>query len=152
MRTIGIRVSPSVVTFAVYDTNENKIINIEKIKIPKALSFPDALKYIRNNILDILREYEIENAGIRVTESNSQHLNIKRISIESVLQESFASSALDKYYCGQISNISFLIGIERKNFKLIVDGNQKYLDIENWDNMSKEEREAILTAIGAENA
>ena len=30
MRTIGIRVSPNEVTFVIYDTDENEIINVEK--------------------------------------------------------------------------------------------------------------------------
>jgi hypothetical protein len=60
MITIGIRAAPSAVTFAVIDTDKNVVINVEKIRIPAAFETPDALKYIRSTLLDILREYGVE--------------------------------------------------------------------------------------------
>lgn len=151
MRTIGIRANPGEVTIAIYDLSESTILNVEKIKIPKALHTPDALKYIRNTILDVLREYKIAKAGLRVTESNAQNLNIRRLEIEGVIQEAFASSDLQSYFLGQISNISSLVGFERKNFKYFVDGRKVYSDVENWESLRSEEREAVLTALGAAN-
>ena len=56
MNTIGIRVKPNSVIIAIHDSIGNSIVNVEGIKIPKALSTPEALKYVRNSILDILRE------------------------------------------------------------------------------------------------
>jgi len=111
MYTIGIRAAPKAVTFAIYDSDDKKLINVENIKVPLAFTTPDALKYIRNNLLDILREYQVSRAGVRVTESNAQRLNIERIQIEGVIQEAFASSSLNYYYIGQISSISAKIGI-----------------------------------------
>jgi Holliday junction resolvasome RuvABC endonuclease subunit len=67
--TIGIRAAPKVVTFAVYDSMSRTVINVEEIKIPAAFSLPDRLKYVRSNLLDVLREYKVEQAGIRETES-----------------------------------------------------------------------------------
>jgi hypothetical protein len=67
LQTIGIRAAPTVVTFAVYDSSNDEIINVEDILIPKAFAVPEALKYVRNNLLDVLREFEINRAGIRVT-------------------------------------------------------------------------------------
>ncbi|QKY06557.1 hypothetical protein G8765_01435 [Janthinobacterium lividum] len=151
MRTIGIRASPSVVTFAVFDDANGEIINVEEIVIPLAFSTPAALKYVRNNLLDVLREFEVEKAGIRATESNSQTLNIARIQLEGVIQEAFASSNLAAYYIGQISSISARIGIERADFKPYVDGTKSW-EVENWTQLSKEQREAVLCAIGAVNA
>ncbi|GBR58338.1 hypothetical protein AA18889_1577 [Acetobacter senegalensis DSM 18889] len=151
MRTIGIRAAPKLITFAIYDTTTDAIVNVETIKIPAAFNVPEALKYIRCNILDVLREYSIEKAGLRVTESNSQSLNIDRIQIEGVIQESFASSDLYSYYIAQISSISKRIGIKRSDFKPLINGGA-YPAVENWGKMTKEAREAILCAIGAENA
>ena len=68
MKAIGIRVAPGEVTFAVYDTDSRTVVNLEEIVVPKALTTPESLKYVRSNLLDILREYEIEKAGIRTTE------------------------------------------------------------------------------------
>jgi hypothetical protein len=149
MRTIGIRAAPKIVTFAIYDSDCQKIINIENIKVPLAFTTPDALKYIRNNLLDILREYQITRAGIRVTEPNAQRLNIERIQIEGVIQEAFASSFLKYYYIGQISSISAKIGIERSNFKKHISGGLDFEEVENWNSLSENQREAVLSALGA---
>ena len=70
MNTLGIRARPCSVIIAVYNTDNALIVNVEDVKIPKALSTPEALKYIRNSTLDILREFNIEKAGLRIVESN----------------------------------------------------------------------------------
>lgn len=152
MNSLGIRVKPSEFAFAVYDSEANELVNVERVKIPKALEAPDALKYVRNTILDILREYEVEAAGIRITESNSQHLNIRRIEIEGVIQEAFASSTLASYYVGQISSIAARVGIARTDFKRYVEGEIDCDLVENWDQFDSDEREAVLAAMGARNA
>lgn len=151
MNIIGIRAKPDSVTFAVLDNQNNVLLNIEVLKIPKALNTPDALKYVRNNILDILNEYQVKRAGVRITESNAQRPDHRRIALEGVIQESFASSNLESYYCGQISNISARVGINRAEFKPLVDGTTEFPSIENWTTLTKEAREAVLTAIGAQN-
>ncbi|WP_197714090.1 hypothetical protein [Ferriphaselus amnicola] len=126
-------------------------MNTEDIRIPIAFRTPDALKYIRNNLLDILREYSIERAGIRTTEPNAQSPSIARIQIEGVVQEAFASSQLNSYYIGQISSISARLNIDRVDFKRYVDGQLDW-PVENWADLSKEQREALLCAIGASRA
>lgn len=152
MRTLGIRVKPGVVTFAVYDTSDRSLINVEVIKIPKALSTPDGLKYLRNNVLDVIREYGVERAGIRVTEASAQTKNVARIEIEGVIQEAFASSSLGKYYVGQIASIARRISIDRTKFKPYVKNEKTFEDIDSWEDLTEEAREAVLTAIGAEHA
>lgn len=152
MKTIGIRTNPNEVTIAVYDTAVPCVVNVEQVKIPKALQTPEALKYVRNTILDILREFEIERAGLRITESISQHRNIRRLEIEGVIKEAFASSQLESFFCGQISSISARIGIERADFRRYVNGEIAFDAVENWDDLDKEEREAVFAALGAEHA
>jgi hypothetical protein len=149
---LGIRAKPKEFTFAIYNPEGNGLVNVEKVKIPKALDPPEALKYVRNTILDILREYDIKLAGIRITESNSQRLSIPRIEIEGVIQEAFASSTLQSYYSGQISSISSRVGIDRMNFKKYVDGEMEFEGVENWSELGRDEREAVLVALGANNA
>lgn len=152
MRTIGIRAAPTEVTFAIFDTLANALVNVEKIKIPKALRWPDALKYVRNNVLDILREYSVEHGGLRITESSAQQLSIPRIELEGVIQEAFASSSLIGYYCGQISSISRRVGFPRTDFKRFVEGEKDFERVENWSELKHDAREAVLAAIGAGNA
>lgn len=150
MITIGIRAAPKAVTFAIYDTEANAVINVEQIKIPMAFETPSALKYVRSNLLDVLREYEVERAGVRVTEAVADP-NIERVQIEGVIQEAFASSELHSYYVGQIASIASRLGFNREKFKVYVEGNEDP-GIENWKGMKKEAREAVLCAIGAANA
>lgn len=150
MITMGIRAEPSAVTFAVYDSNSGAIVNVEELKIPYAFEVPDSLKYVRNNILDVLREYKVDRAGVRITEPNADASHI-RVQIEGVIQEAFASSDLDAYYVGQISSISAKLGIDRADFKPLVAGEKEY-KVENWKSLGKNAREAVLCAIGAVNA
>lgn len=148
MNTIGIRAAPSVVTFAVYDAAAKAVRNIEEILISAAFELPDALKFVRSNLLDVLREYAIEKAGIRTIESTADRPNIVRIQIEGVIQESFASSGLKSFYIGQISSISARLGIDRKQFKPLIAGETDF-KVANWKKMTGVEREAVLCAIGA---
>jgi len=150
MITIGIRAEPSAVTFVVYNSDTREIVNIEEIKIPAAFEVPDGLKYIRSNLLDVLREYRVERAGVRITEPNAD-ANKQRVQLEGVIQEAFASSELSGYYVGQISSISARIGIQRTAFKPLVDGHQQY-PVDNWRTMKKPAREALLCAVGATDA
>lgn len=150
MRSIGIRAKPTEVVFAIFDSKQQRIINIEALKIPKALNKPEALKYVRNHVIDILNEYEVDTGGIRITESSSRNLSIDRIEIEGVIQEAFSSSTLKSYYSGQIATIAAKNGFDRTDFKKYVDGEIEFNNVENWDNLSKLEREAIITAFGAQ--
>jgi hypothetical protein len=150
MITIGIRAAPRLVTFAVYDSEADAVLNVEEIKIPAAFSKPDGLKYARSNLLDVLREYRVERAGVRITEPNADP-NIDRVQLEGVIQEAFASSDLAGYYVGQIASISARIGIPKTAFKPYVEGEQSY-PVDNWASMSREKREAVLTALGAVDA
>ncbi|MGO4527351.1 hypothetical protein AB4097_21155 [Microvirga sp. 2MCAF35] len=151
MITIGIRAAPRAVTFAIYDSEKEQVINVEEIRIPAAFSVPDGLKHLRSNLLDVLREYAVVQAGVRVTEASAQSPSIERIQIEGVIQEAFASSSLTRYYVGQIASIASRLGIDRARFKPLVEGKEAF-DIENWDEMTKEQREAVLCAVGATNA
>jgi len=150
MITIGIRAAPRVVTFAVYDSDAQAVLNVEEIKIPAAFSKPEGLKYARSNLLDVLREYRVERAGVRITEPNADP-NIDRVELEGVIQEAFASSNLVGYYVGQIASISARVGIPKTAFKPYVEGEQNY-PVDNWADKSREKREAVLTALGAVDA
>jgi len=150
--TIGLRASPREVTFAIYDSEKEEVLNVECIQIPAAFHWPDSLKYVRSNILDILREYRVERAGIRLAEPNAQSINYERIHIEGVIQEAFASSELAGYYAGAIATIARKNGVERPSIKPMIKEGENTLDIEGWKKLSEKQREAVLTAMGAANA
>lgn len=152
MKTIGFRVNPNHVTYAVLDSDTNAVVVVDKINVPKALATPEALKFVRSTVLDVLREYKIERAGIRIAEHTKHAPSIERIQIEGVIQEALASSTVLAYFASQIALISAKAGIERTTFKKIVSGEESFDQIDNWDQNSEEEREALLTALGATNA
>lgn len=152
MKTIGLRVNPNFVTYAVLDTAKVTVVVTDRINVPKALTTPDALKYVRSTVLDVLREYEVERAGIRIAEHTQHAPSIERIQIEGVIQEALASSTVMAYFAGQIALISAKAGIARTDFKKFVSGEESFDRVENWETLSPEEREALLTAIGAEHA
>ncbi len=152
-KSIGIRVTPSTLYFSIvsYENELLEIIVIDKINNPKALNIPEQLKFLRNTLCDIINEFDITNACIRITESNAQSISILRIYIEGVIQELFASSSIIKYYVGQISNISSNLEIDRAKFKPYAEGKEVFLEIDNWKSYSLEERESLMASISALN-
>ena len=150
MITIGIRARPSSVVYAIINTEDNSVVNLDQVVVPLAFDTPDALKYVRSNFLDIIREYDVHQAGIRATEPSSQRMNINRIQIEGVIIEAFASSPLKGYYIGNIASIASSLGLTRTDLKPMIDGEVTF-DVDGWEDMTKEEREAVLCALGASN-
>jgi len=149
--SIGIRVSPSVVYYSILKELDEQIefLVVDKLILPAALSLPEQLKFIRNTFLDILREFDVTVACIRVTESNAQSAHFGRIGIEAVIQELFASSSIEHYFVGVISSISAKLGFNRDQFKGYVTGTTNYENIEEWPDFKPESREALLAAFSA---
>ncbi len=146
MNVIGLRASPTEIAFAIFDMQANEVVNIESIVIPRAFDAPDALKYIRGHILDILREYDIKKAGVRVTEPNSQRMNIQRIQLEGVILETFASSPLEEFFIGQISSIAGRLAIPRSSIKPMIESDE-HPQIDGWASLKANHREALLCAL-----
>lgn len=151
--SIGIRANPNEIIYSIVqgDKNNLDIRLIDKIVNPKSLNVPEQLKFLRNTLRDIIMENKVENACIRITESNARTVNIPRIYIEGVIQELIASSTIKKYYIGQISSISAKLSIDRADFKPYVEGKNTFMEIDIWGNLSKEERESLMASISALN-
>ncbi|MBF4281105.1 hypothetical protein EAY27_28930, partial [Vibrio anguillarum] len=110
-------------------------------------------KYLRITILDIIREYEVQKAGIRLSELHpSAKPNVTRIQFEGIIQEAFASSSLQSYFRGTIVTIASLLERRSREIKPLIDGTQTIEHLDEWADYSKEERESILAAMGAKNA
>jgi len=152
MNTLGLRASPTEVTFCIYDTDSNEIINVEAIKIPNALEMPEKLKYIRATILDVLREYNVRTAGIRLTEDIARKPSVERIQIEGVLQEAFASSTLINYFQGALGTLASKLGENKTLLSTLIKTKTAVYDrVDGWEQYDDKEREAIIAAIGAKN-
>lgn len=148
--SIGLRVAPTAVFFALYDSDRREIINVEKLRVPSAFEVPNALKFVRANILDVLLNYDVRKAGIRTIEPMAQSKDVTRIHIEGVIQEAFASSDLEAFFAGPIAVMASKLKIEPKEFKPIRDGRNDF-EIPDWEHFSSEEAEAVLAALGAQN-
>ncbi|WP_336951198.1 hypothetical protein [Acinetobacter sp. AS167] len=152
MNSLGIRVEPKKVTFVVidYTDSEADIVNVETIKIPLALDFPAKLKYVRNTVLDIIREYNIQVAGIRIAETVSENVNINRLHIEGVIQEAFSSSSVNSYFTGQVMSISRKLNINKELYKDLLKSKSQYAKINRWALCTNlESKEAALVGYGA---
>lgn len=150
--SIGIRVKPDCIIYSIIKENDGnkEIILIDKVNVPIALEVPEQLKFIRSTFLDIIYENKVSRACIRITESMALKPSIERINIEAVIQELIASSTVEKYFVGQISNISAKLGMARENFKKIIESKECDF-IEEWSNFNKEEKESLLAALSAFN-
>jgi len=152
MRILGIRVEPKKSTFVVIECigEQNTVINVESIKIPAALDFPEKLKYLRSCVLDVLREYSINIAGIRVAESNSQNNDVTRLHMEGVIQEAFASSQIERYFTGRKMSIAARLGVKVQDLEGLFGGKSEYGILSNWDSLTNRySRESALVAMGA---
>lgn len=149
MRILGVRAAPKEASFAVFCTEAQQFVCIDLIKIPLILETPEKLKFIRNNILDILREYSVSRACIRVTESNSQNLNIDRLYIEGVIQEALSSSNVSCYANSRQKTICSKLGITPQEFRAITKKEQNFRD---FDTAQYEPNtiEAILASLSME--
>lgn len=148
MITVGLRVAPSEVTYALFDTDQQKVVDVDEIVVPSAMAWPAALKYVRSNLLDILREYGVSLAGIRLTENNAKTPSIERMHLEGVIQEAFASSTLKGYFAGAIPTMAARLGLSSTELKSIIAGDNHF-EIENWEAMSDKGREALIAAMVA---
>lgn len=135
-----------------YDSDKQEMVNVEDIVVPKAMETPEQLKYVRNTILDIIREYGVERAGIRIAEGLAQSVPVERYALEGVVQEAFASSELQGYFCGQIASMARRVKLTRDVLKTYLAGDANYQRVPGWMDHSKEQREAIVAALGAVNA
>lgn len=160
MNTLGIRVTPSDIYYAIYES-EIKKIEIKIFKRAKYLEIPEYLKYIRYNLLDLLSSKDIELVTIKKIEGNSVNINFERIYIEGVIQEALASSNVKKYFIE--TKISFLsqakkIKSETKEIKSILKSKEVFnefiyelVDLNTINGSNEEIREAILASVLAYN-
>lgn len=152
MRAIGIRAAPKQVTYAVLeeDGEEIRIVDLNQVVVPQALWTPDRFRYLRTTFLDIIEEYSVVRAGLRLAEAMSANQDPFRIGVEAVLQELLSSSPVEQYFCGRINSIAALIdGVRTTDMKPLIKGEQTFRDMQTWQEMSPEQRESFLSALAS---
>lgn len=153
---IGIRVySNSKVYYCLIEKLSDGTINyldVSHLNVPLSINRPESLNFIRNTILDILTEYGVTKAVIRIAEFGGtlNSIAIERYYLEGVIQESLASSNVQNFIAGQISEISKVGRFAMTDFKKFANAEKDFTKIpssKNWkSDFSLEERETILTA------
>lgn len=149
MSSIGFRASPSKVVFALLD-DQKQIILLDAVNVPFAFEPPDQLRFIRTTLLDVITEFGVKKAFVRVAESMAKQKSTERMNIEGVLQELVAGASVEKYMSGQISRITKLLKVQRDQFKKWIDSGDVPYEIDGWKKYSPEQREAILSAFAAD--
>ena len=73
-KAIGFRVTPSEIFYSIVvnQKDEYEFISISSLKIPVAIDEPKKLSFIRNTVSTILLQYNIDYAGIKLTEGNAR--------------------------------------------------------------------------------
>lgn len=151
LRAIGIRVSPKRVFYAVVTRTDLlcELLTTSSLLVPPALEPPDQLRFVRATLLDIIAEYTVKRAGIRISEYTAQKISFERINMEGVVQELLSSSDVEAYFAGRIATIGALLREpDRARVKRYFEGEQ-FMNVPGWDSYPSEAREAIITAVAA---
>jgi len=157
MKAIGIRVKAKDIVYCVVEErSEGGEIHCyihanEKLIVPQALEMPDRLSYVRTSFESIIKEYGVENAGIRIAEMSSAVNSsiIERTYLEGVIQELLSNCSVDNYFSGRKNTIARLLEFDQRTISSYIDGESALYDFENWDDFSKYEREAIVAGFAS---
>lgn len=156
-RSIGFRVSPNEVFYAIIENKEGtyEFISISSLKIPVAISEPQKLSFIRNTISTMLLQYNIDFAGIKLIEGNARsavnNSLIFRFNLEGVLKELLSNGKTKNCFLGLASNISAVLEIEKAKpvdmLESIINTEEYMTDYDK--KITGEYKEAMLVAVAA---
>lgn len=154
MNTLGIRVTPKNIYFAIINVDNGITLEVvDKIIIPISMNMPDQLCFVRTTLFSVIKEFDIKHAGIRRMEDNIPNKKltpiITRAYFEGVIQELISNCSIEKYFSGKIQFIAKLLSKNPNTIKQLFDGYINLFDIDNWENYELEERECISYAIAA---
>lgn len=151
LKSIGIRVTPKEVYYAIVEESGDdlELLTAGSVIVPPALELPDQLSFIRTTMLDIMDEYGVRRAGIRLTEYTARRTSKERLNLEGVVQELLSSSAVEQYFAGTIATIAAWLGeSDRSRVKGFFEG-MEFMEMDSWTDYSRERRESIVTAVAA---
>jgi hypothetical protein len=153
MNGIGIRVfSDKEVFFCIMGRNLTSSYTepyVSSIVVPNALNLPEQLSFIRTTLLDILLQYDIKRAGIRLAELTAKKVGYERIALEAIAQESLSDSNVEKFIACRIGTINTLLNLNDGEFLDLVANKLSIPTITNWGTFSGIERECILYCLAS---
>lgn len=157
MKAIGIRVKSKEIIYCVVeekkinDEIECYIHTNEKLIVPQALEMPDRLSYVRTSFESIIKEFNVDSAGIRIAEmSNTVNTSIiERMYLEGVIQELLSNCSVNHYFSGRKSKIARLLETDQKTVSSFMDGVTPLYGFSDWNGYTTEEREAIVAGFAS---
>ena len=156
MRAIGFRANPKSITYAVVEGqpgpvgDQFAIRSIDAVPIPAALWRPAQLHFVRTVLLDIMEDFQVERAGLRLTEAMAGRSHAFRDNIEGVIQELLASSDVSFYVAGMNAHLTSRLALADKTlFKRYCEGLDTPPFVSEWASLKTEQREATLAAIAS---
>ena len=151
MRSIGFRAAPSGVTYAIVegDGSTFNIVELNSLPVPAAMLPPNQLHFLRTVLLDVMRDFKVVRAGLRLAERSIGSVDTFRVNVEGVLQELLASSQVQWYFTGRIDRLASLLNTERTSISRLIAGDDSPPYASDWASCSKETREAVLAACAA---
>jgi hypothetical protein len=156
MRAIGFRASTTGVVFAVVEGEAGSaaatfdVLTMDTVPVPAALWPPNQLHFVRTVLLDVMQEYGVERAGLRLTETMARRNYPFRNNIEGVIQELLASSTVSWYIAGMNATLTAKLGLADKTlFKKFCDGEATPDFVSHWSDIHAGHREAVLAAVAS---
>lgn len=151
MIALGLRAHPQHVTFAVVAAADlPSIQTVSCVRMPAALHLPEQLAFVRTMLLDIVREHQVTEAGVRTTEPLVRRPNVVRASLEGVLQELLGAGTVPRYFAGPLARMGGLLRLTATEVKKHIDGHISPHGVDGWaQKYDAEQREAILAALAA---
>lgn len=151
MNCIGLRASTECIYFSIVkkDGVNFEIQAMDKIFIPKALTHPKKLTYLRNTLISIFLEYNVQNASIKLNEfSKFAGPDPIRLNFEGVIQEVIANSTVYNHECIKNRTIQSRLDISNEELELMKKGNLIKLPFKenDWKKGSIELRESAIIA------
>jgi hypothetical protein len=150
---LGLRVAPTQVTFAVasQEGDTRLVRTVDVVKVPRALQLPDQLRFVRTTVLDVIEEFGVTRAGLKLVENTARGRHEFRFNLEGVMQELLASSPIECFFTGRIDRLTALLGeTSRPRVKRYINGEEPYTHIATWEEYSTPvERESVLAALAA---
>lgn len=147
---LGLRAHPRYIRFAVVEHGDPLALRIvSSLVLPVALHAPEQLAFARTALLDVIREFGVDCAGIRSTEPFAGSGHIPRVHLEGVIQELLGAGAVPRYFVGPLARMGGLLGMKLTDTRRLIDGELPWPAVPAWGAYHKEEREAILAAVAA---
>ncbi len=153
MSSIGIRVYSDTIYYSIVDgTINNAILKVNDVlSIPKAFEGGQAFAWVRSNILNICREFNITNGIIRTFETKSPMAKkaiAKRSRLEGVIAEALFSQGVNSKIC-MLATMSSLLKIQdKKSAKCYLDL-EEFRGIDKWSDYKGYSKESIMAAVAA---